>query len=929
MYQRVLIGLVFFLACPCFAAKPEPLVFHWKQSEVHTAAITQAINTILRSYQQNPVVLKERLKIHLFARAHREGKLKISLDINNLTHHSGIEQCEQGDSYCEWNLPAGGQIRATITGSKLQQVLISRTTTSSNTSTLQILPACHEVPIDASDLQWLEELTIYISVPGTWTPVDRVHVHLMHLSGQKFCCSPPNRTRTRFRPGFFSIYCPGNKPGTERILTPDFARQLLDREMADLNLQLKALTGNEPPATTCSLNEYIPDPMETASLPSMEEMKQQLQPALDLANHGMEFTSPGSRPWHRYFTSLPVYSMISTLATCVSQTKNKNLRVDSWGSFIEKPDKLRRRLETDLSCLLTASDSDLHNQNLADQTYAALILDTDPRPALRGQLGLFARYHLDKYTCLGAYGGLLCHHKEQKALERFYGQGVADYIHDTGPSRTNRLIISPYQTGNLLSLVNTDRLREHQPDPKHPRNLNRIGVRYNGISYIVFATSEHIPAHTELLSDYGGVIQSALQQGSDHEIPPDNSDDFDDSASIISISSTQSETGYEAMELGEGSETGSEESSSRPQTLIKSKQSRTDSRRRLNYTCEQCDRRYSPYEIIYHMLAFHNEPAFICPVVHCLSVFKVSEFDKYLEHIKQARDEHTRKNNHLCEQPDCHYGSPRLDLLQKHCSQPHRKRSVYSLPFRRDCKILQSWNLHWTQLGKGIRSAYICPVCSATFDGGQKLAFHITSVHATPCLFCPVKGCTSVFSSYDYWFYHVLMIKRVAQGLGLKVCEDKLCHHIYSRPEVPHSCLESIAPELLPASCPTHQCPEEFSSADAITEHVHLRRTATGDTLHCPNKYCHIRTKVQSRLDRHLGSKGVCPSSPRVFQAIPHHLYNITPRLLRTHTSQDILRGLKRGQPKKIATEKAEMTSGKKTTKKGRLTKKRGTKRHK
>ncbi len=154
-----------------------------------------------------------------------------------------------------------------------------------------------------------------------------------------------------------------------------------------------------------------------------------------------------------------------------------------------------------------------YNESICKLTYPTLILDTDPRPDLRGQLGLFARKNLPAHQILGVYGGILCHYTEQSLFEKILGIQTREYFHSTGPGQGNRkkLTISPYQFGNLLSLCNTDRVEECSHDPDHPRNINTLNARLTGISYIVFITGQPVPKDQELLIDYGSCKQKALR----------------------------------------------------------------------------------------------------------------------------------------------------------------------------------------------------------------------------------------------------------------------------------------------------------------------------------------------------------------------------------------------------------------------------------
>ena len=870
----------------------EPLVFHWSQSRLKVNTDKPAATkTILRSSQQKPVDLQSPATIRVFARARQPGRLKCNLRICHLDSDRQPDDGEESTG-CTWSLSQGATLQATLHVTQFNNISVTAMSADgfipASDTGLMIVPATHEVPLDTDNLKWLEEFTVMITSEHDYvfrkSYSHKICTHMQLVSGQLFQLQASDKLNLNFRPRFFSIFIDPDIYYNESAQTEKLASHILEWELTYLNIQLKALMEKEIPVPISQFPDFKINLRDEGDIP-IPDLIRLFQYNLNLFNHYFETEKKSPKREHRYHIHTPVYPLVTTEASLQCRSKkNDPLHVDSWGelSGSDVIQEVTQKLKTVIADVGEYS----HNQRIARQTYPAIILDTDLRKGLVGQLGLFARRHLPRHTCLGAYGGILLHKSELELFDHFFGSQVDDYIHETGHHVDKKLLISPYQTGNLLSLANTDRLREDQPDEDHPRNITKINLRAYGVSYVVFTTQTIVQKDAELLIEYGPGFLKNLQQ-----LPDDFNISDNDNASIITLSSEASESFCSLPDLDAGEDTTRERCSAKDRS--------DNPYRRNNYQCLYCDQKKDPYEIVYHHLTCHNEPVFLCPNWHCFSVFKINDIDEYIQHRSASKADNQLNSTLCCEQPDCHYATDRRDLFQNHTKEPHHKPVALQAAFRQECHIIQQWKVHWTQLGKGIVSNYNCPLCDKSPDSKEKLVKHLSSNHATPCMSCPTAGCSSIFSVPEYWFYHVKMIRSVGTKLGLKVCATENCHHIFARKGVGHSCKVKEWPNILPASCPSSACKETFYSKKQAQEHIDNMRAHPKDSQLCEGSpLCHISARNPSRLQRHNG--GGCRSSRYFFERIPAKFYRQKPKLIRRKSTIQLLKAWKTAQKEQL-----------------------------
>ncbi len=853
----------------------EPLVFHWSQAQLKiNSAQPVTFKTILRSRQQEPVNLKSSVTLKLYARTRNAGRLRCNLGILDLENN--IPPDEQSTTSCMWNLSEGASLQASFKASRLDNISVATAAVGNlrlqeNNAGQILIPVTHEVPLDISNLDWLEELTVLVTCDGDSCNkyrAGKIYTHLQHCSGQLIELNLRKIIQLTFCPRFFSLLVDPDASLRDSELTEKLVTDLLERELVRLNTQLKALIANEPSIPTPPLDYHFIQPdEENASFSEQVQLFKQLQ---QLLNHYIEVNSTSQWSTHRYHLSTPVYPVITIAALDQCKTKrDESLHIDSWGDLTGTAN-LVQKLTPQLQAVIADARKPSHNQRIGQHTYPAVILDTDLREPLVGQLGLFARQQLPLHTCLGAYGGILLHRSEHKHLDDFFDSQVDDYIHEADHRVDKKLLISPYQMGNLLSLINTDRLSPDQPDERYPRNITKVNLRSYGINYVIFVTQQVVPKDAELFIEYSSDFLKDLRQATD-DVPMSD----DDNDSIISASSEAPED----YGLISDAELSDEELCDDISGRKAAEKWEGNPYRRNNYQCLICDEKKDPYEIVYHHLACHNEPVFICPNWHCFQIFKVSDIDKYLQHIRESKEANQKNYGYCCKEPDCHYATSRTELYNSHIKELHKTPVARQPSFRQDCDILQRWNVHWTQLGKGIISSYNCPLCESKPDGKAKLVKHIASNHATPCMCCPVEGCTSIFTKPEYWVYHVKMIRSVGRRLGLKICDTENCHHIYARKSAQHTCKALNRPDFLPASCPARACKETFYSKQKASDHIEHERKASKHPIACEAPFCHFSDINLSRLKRHNGDG--CTSSQYLFESIPASFYHRAPRLVR------------------------------------------------
>ena len=145
------------------------------------------------------------------------------------------------------------------------------------------------------------------------------------------------------------------------------------------------------------------------------------------------------------------------------------------------------------------------------------ILPDDPRPALRGQCGLFARKDLKKHQLLGHYGGCvrardlsrmsqnylsLSPSLDQQLQHHRYAYG---FSHKLAEAPMLGLWVDGWGSGNQFSIMNDCRKQPFvEYRTRHaPANVQYVEVLHHGWPHVLVITRDRVQAGSELLVDYG------------------------------------------------------------------------------------------------------------------------------------------------------------------------------------------------------------------------------------------------------------------------------------------------------------------------------------------------------------------------------------------------------------------------------------------
>ncbi|WP_461536701.1 SET domain-containing protein [Spongorhabdus nitratireducens] len=473
----------------------------------------------MRSLQEFPVSLNDgtSFTLLLYARAKRPGTVKLKLKIKSLIDQSSRTMLSHPDEGFCWHLTPHSLVHLKLSGRNLKYISVRETPEECSPLPFEtVLPVTHEIALDSPALDWLEELVIFITSRKTILPEQcQTSIHLMGHSGMCYQnhVSSISLMEDYYRPGFFSILVHPAQGLAESQLSRALCGNLLEWMYSQYQRPLLNQIFSAEPFEPQSPCMQISPLLSTVHVETFEQRVERLEQAVS-ATSPLPLILPGSPNLpdeHRYYTGGPVYPSVSEMAEKSFHSCGQGLTVNLLGEMIKASSEDRAEIHANVESFMLEGLRD-QNSHLNKLTYPALILDTDARGALAGQLGLFARQDIPAFMPLGAYGGMLCHKQEQSILERHQGAAVMDYCHTTGHQKRKLLIINPYQVGNLLSLCNTDRLVEHQIDPDHPRNLEKLAVISNQMSYIVFVSKRVIKKNSELFIDYGSEFQKRLLQ---------------------------------------------------------------------------------------------------------------------------------------------------------------------------------------------------------------------------------------------------------------------------------------------------------------------------------------------------------------------------------------------------------------------------------
>ena len=506
MQQVLLWTQLLFISFCSLAQCSEPLAFHWKQAKMTTATGDKIhIKLIMRSLQQFPVdLLQGELTLYCYARAKKGGFLQLDLNGSIDKHDAQVTRQSQAGTTFDWFFKSSQVLQVQLSGTEMIGLFTgNEIKLSGKVFTQLLIPATHEIALDTTCLSWLEELFIYIENAQRAVPDEHVNpvAHLIHTSGTCHQLKYPADSPLSFRPGFLSVFINPEDPIQKEAMTVEFGIQIMKWINRLTEKRLQDIKSGEPDPKRRKKIQY-----------SLSQVNKPIISAI--GSHPVKISDFHETNLHRYHLTNPVYSEITDKASQqISQGKGLPSKVDSWGGFTGHAGVDKTALDKAILEHLTQCSSPRYNAKIYQDTYPALIFDTDPRQGLSGQLGLFARRALPPFHIIGAYGGILCHYTEQSDIEQRFGARARDYFHGTGPETgaRKRLTISPYQHGNLLSLCNTDRFDECTPNPDYHRNINTLNARLQGISHIVFITQQAIPQDCELLIDYGPDKQKTLR----------------------------------------------------------------------------------------------------------------------------------------------------------------------------------------------------------------------------------------------------------------------------------------------------------------------------------------------------------------------------------------------------------------------------------
>ncbi len=243
MFQLCSFLLVLF-ASYSLAEPPEPLVFHWKQATIATKKKHKThLKLVMRSSQEYPVSFTEGgLIICCYACAKKAGTLKIRL--NESSTGKDPEPIKETDSsqLFEWPIKPGTILRKTSVEYNITRLSVSCSASTTVAKTeQQLIPADHEINLETEDLDWLEELLIYIVNISGDVPNKQVGAiaHIIHTSGARRHCELPALADRLFRPKFLSILIEPKDLFPAKVMTADFATQIIqwENELADRRLK--------------------------------------------------------------------------------------------------------------------------------------------------------------------------------------------------------------------------------------------------------------------------------------------------------------------------------------------------------------------------------------------------------------------------------------------------------------------------------------------------------------------------------------------------------------------------------------------------------------------------------------------------------------------------------------------------------------------